>query len=102
MTTPNPFNTGSDLKGVMDAAAEIMGGQPVLPDEFGSHVDAAAEELGKIDGPASNEDITKIIQKHFNDASKGQPQSTKLQTAFQTEIGKKVHQNRMAKKWSEG
>ena len=102
MTTPNPFSTGSDLKGVIDAAAEIIGGQPVLPDDFSSHVDSAAEEIAKIDGPTTNDDITKIMQKHFNNGSKGNPQSTKLQQAFQSEVGKKVHQTRMKDKWSEG
>ncbi len=102
MTTPNPFSSGSDLRGVIDAAAEIIGMQPTLPDQFGSHADAAAEELGKIDGPTSNEDITKIMQKHFNAGSDGKPQSTKLQQAFQNEVGKRASQLRNKNKWSEG
>ena len=102
MTTPNPFSTGSDLKGVIDAASEILGGEPVLPDSFSSHADAAAEEIAGIDGPTTNDDITKIMQKHFNAGSNNEPQTNKLQKAFQNEVGKRVHQSRQAKKWSEG
>ena len=102
MTTPNPFNTGDSLKGVIDAAAEIIGGEPVLPDDFSSHADAAAEEIAGIEGPTTNDDLTKIMQKHFNAGSKNEPQTTKLQQVFQKEVGKRVNQSNQAKKWSEG
>lgn len=99
---PNPFSTGADLKGVIAAASEIISGEPVLPDQFKSHVDAAADEIGKLEGPTTNDDINKIMKKHFDNASEGTPQSTKTQTAFQKEIGKKVHQDTAKKKWQEG
>ena len=101
MTDPNPFNGTDSLKNVVDAVSEIISGQPVIPDQFNSHIDAAAEEIAAIEGPTTNDDITKIVQKHFNTASEGVPQETKLQTAFQNEIANKVAQNNAAKKWEE-
>ena len=102
MTQPNPFNNTSDsLKGVIDAARDIIQGSPSIPDQFSSHADAAADEIGKIDGPVAQDDITKIMQKHFNDASKGEPQKTGVQKAFDTEVNKRIHQSKSAQKWEE-
>ena len=101
MTDPNPFNGTDSLKNVVDAVSEIISGQPVIPDQFNSHIDAAAEEIAALEGPTTNDDITKIVQKHFNTASEGVPQETKLQTAFQNEIANKVAQNNAAKRWEE-
>ena len=101
MTDPNPFNGTDSLKNFVDAVSEIISGQPVIPDQFNSHIDAAAEEIAALEGPTTNDDITKIVQKHFNTASEGVPQETKLQTAFQNEIANKVAQNNAAKRWEE-
>ena len=101
MTDPNPFTGTDSLRNVVDAVSEIISGQPVIPDQFNSHIDAAAEEIAALEGPTTNDDITKIVQKHFNTASEGVPQETKLQTAFQNEIANKVAQNNAAKRWEE-
>lgn len=103
-TQPNPFsNTSDSLKNVIAAASEIIGGDPVLPDEYGSHVNAAAEEIGKLEAsPYVSNDITKILQKHFNNASNGDPKSTRLQKSFQKEVDKAIHQARQKSKWQRG
>ena len=101
MTQPNPFNGSDSLKGVIDAVSQVIGGQPVVPDTYNTHIDAAAEELGKIDGPVVSDDLTKIMQKHFNAGSDGKPQATELQKAFEREVGKKMQQDTAAGKWKE-
>lgn len=103
-TQPNPFNnTSSSLRNVIAAASEIIGGDPVLPDEYGSHVSAAADEIGKLEvGPHVSNDVTKILQKHFNNATKGDPKSTRLQKSFQKEVDKAIHQSRQKSKWQNG
>ncbi len=103
MTDPNPFNnTASGLKGVIDAVSSVISGEPVLPDDFNSHVDAAAKEvMDKGDKPHVSDDLVKIMQKHFNNASKGDAKSTKLQKSFEKEVGKKIHQAQQKAKWKE-
>lgn len=102
-TQPNPFtNTSNSLKGVIDAAASVIGGDPVLPDTYGTHVSDAAGEIGNLKAPYIQSDVTKILQKHFDAASKGDPQSTKLQKSFEREVSKAIGQNRSQKKWQEG
>lgn len=98
---PNPFNnTSGSLKGVIDAAASIIQGDPVLPDSYNDHVDSAANDIAKLgDSPHLADDATKIMQKHFNAASNGDPQSTKLQQSFQREINKKVASLQAANRW---
>ena len=102
MTVPNPFSTGDSLKGVIDAARNVIAGEPTLPNEYGSHVDSAAEEIAKIsDGPHVQGDITKIMQKHFNAGSDGKPQGTGLQKSFEKEVGKRIQQGQAKAKWEE-
>jgi hypothetical protein len=99
---PNPFNnTAGQLRGVIDAASEIIAGEPVLPDDYASHVDAAAAEISKADGAMMQDDLTKIMQKHFGAASNNDPQSTKLQATFQKEVGKKMMQAQAKSRWEE-
>ncbi len=100
---PNPFsNTSDSLRNVIAAASEIIGGQPVVPDEYASHMDAAAQEIADISTrPHMVQDVTKIVQKHFNNATKGNPESTSLQKSFEDEIGRRVGQIRASKKWEE-
>ena len=100
---PNPFDqtTSNSLRGVIDAASEIIAGEPALPDEYDSHVDAAAEEICKADTVMMQDDITKIMQKHFNSASQGDAQKTNLQTTFQKEVGKKMQQAQNRARWEE-
>ena len=78
MTDPNPF-TGADLKGI-DTVSRLS------VDNHSSRTfdpcDAAAEEIGKIEGPHVQGDITKILQKHFNAGSNGEPQ-TKFPKSFE-------------------
>lgn len=102
-TQPNPFNnTSSSLKGVIDAAASIIGGSPTLPDEYSDHVNSAAEEISSLsDGPHIADDTTKILQKHFNNASEGNPQSTNLQRSFQREVNKQLQSLRGKSKWKD-
>ena len=45
--------------------------------------------------------LTKIMQKHFSAGSKGNPQETSVQKAFEKEVGKRVAQQRSAGKWEE-
>tara|TARA_Y100001937_G_C7112250_1_gene328266 strand:+ start:546 stop:854 length:309 start_codon:yes stop_codon:yes gene_type:complete len=101
MTDPNPFNGTDSLKNVIDAVSQVIGGQPTVPDTYDTHIDAAAEEISKIDGPHVQGDITKIMQKHFNAGSDGKPQATELQKAFEKEVGKKVNQTQAKAKWEE-
>ena len=100
-TDPNPFSTGADLKGLIDTVSSVIGGQPQLPDTFDQHVDAAAEEIGKIEGPHVQGDITKILQKHFNAGSNGEPQTTDFQKSFDNKVQQKVTQNRRADNWKD-
>lgn len=103
MTDSNPFNGTDSLKNVIDAVSQVIGGEPTLPDQFGSHADAAADEIGKISGgPHVQGDITKIMQKHFNAGSEGNPQASKLQKSFENEVGKRIQQAQAKSKWSEG
>lgn len=105
MTAPNSFDnsTSNNLKGVIDAARNVIAAEPTLPDEYGSHADAAAEELGKITkGPHIQDDITKIMQKHFNAGSDGNPQANGLQKSFEKEVGKRMQQGQAKAKWEEG
>tara|TARA_R100000951_G_C2635705_1_gene179228 strand:- start:276 stop:593 length:318 start_codon:yes stop_codon:yes gene_type:complete len=104
MTAPNPFDnsTTNNLKGVIDAVSQVInGGEPTVPEEMGTHADAAASEIAKIEGPHLQGDITKIMQKHFSAGSKGNPQETSVQKAFEKEVGKRVAQQRSAGKWEE-
>lgn len=100
---PNPFtNTSDSLKNVIAAASEVISGQPTVPDEFGTHMDAAAGEIADLSNrPHISQDINKIVQKHFNNASKGHPESTKLQKSFENEVGKRVQQVIAGKKWKQ-
>ena len=102
-TQPNPFNnTSSSLKGVIDAAASVISGSPVLPDSYSDHISSAAEEIIKLsDGPHIADDATKILQKHFNTASEGNPQSTNLQKSFQREVDKQLQSLRAKAKWKD-
>ena len=104
MTVPNAFDnsTTNNLKGVIDAARDVIAGDPTLPDEYGSHAAAAAEELAKITtGPHVQGDITKVMQKHFNAGSDGNPQATGLQKSFEKEVGKRMQQGQAKAKWEE-
>tara|TARA_R100001443_G_scaffold101203_1_gene109018 strand:+ start:1197 stop:1508 length:312 start_codon:yes stop_codon:yes gene_type:complete len=102
MTDPNPFNNTSDsLKGVIDAARNVIAGEPTLPDEYGSHIDAAADEISKGGNTMMQDDITKIMQKHFNAGSEGNPQATNLQRSFEKEVSKRMQQNQAKAKWEE-
>ena len=104
MTVPNSFDnsTTNNLKGVIDAARNVIAGEPTLPDEFSSHADSAAEEIAKIsNGPHVQGDITKIMQKHFNAGSDGHPQATGLQKSFEKEVGKRMQQSQAKAKWEE-
>ena len=104
MTVPNAFDnsTTNNLKGVIDAARDVIAGEPTLPDEYGSHAAATAEELAKITtGPHVQGDITKVMQKHFNAGSDGNPQATGLQKSFEKEVGKRMQQGQAKAKWEE-
>jgi hypothetical protein len=100
---PNPFDQSdsNSLKRVIDAASEIISGEPTLPDDYGSHVDAAATEICKADTVMMQDDLTKIMQKHFNNASQGDAKRTNLQTTFQKEVGKKMQQAQNNARWEE-
>lgn len=100
---PNPFNNTADsLRNVIAAASEIIGGQPVVPDEYGTHMDAAAKEIADLSAqPHISQDINKIVSKHFNAATKGNPESTNLQKSFEDEINRRVHQMNTAKRWEQ-
>lgn len=102
-TQPNPFNnTASSLKGVIDAAASVIAGQPVMPDSYSSHADSAAEELMKLDvSPHLADDGRKILKRHFDTASNGDPQSTKLQQSFEKEVNQRLQQLRAKAKWKD-
>jgi len=103
-TEPNPFDnsTTNNLKGVIDAVSQVIsGGESTVPETMETHVDAAASEIAKIEGPHLQGDITKIMQKHFSAGSDGKPQETKIQKAFEKEVGKRVAQQRAAGKWEE-
>ena len=100
---PNPFNNTSDsLRNVISSVSEIIGGQPVVPDEYGSHMDAAADEIISLsDQPHMQGDVIKIMQKHFNAATKGNPESTALQKSFEKEINSRINQKNAAKRWEQ-
>ncbi len=101
MTDPNPFNGTDSLKNVIDAVSKVIGGQPNVPETYNTHIDAAAEEIGKVEGPHVQGDITKIMQKHFNAGSDGKPQETGMQKAFEKEVGKRMQQGQAKAKWEE-
>ena len=100
---PNPFmNTSDSLRNVIAAASEVIGGRPSVPDEYGTHMDAAAQEIMDMsDRPHLSQDITKIMQKHFNNATKGNPETTSVQKSFEDEIGRRINQIHASKKWEE-
>jgi len=98
----NPFSSGSDsLKNVINSVSEIIGGSPVLPDEYSSHVDSAVDDIANLKGPYLGDDVNKIIRKHFDTASEGNPNSTKLQGAFQKEVSKRMAQAQAKSRWED-
>ncbi len=101
MTDPNPFNGTDSLKNVIDAVSKVIGGQPNVPETYNTHIDAAAEEIGKIEGPHVQGDITKIMQKHFNAGSDGKPQETGLQKHLKRKLAKEMQQDKRKAKWEE-
>ena len=73
----------------------------IVPEKTETLTERLAKMPTKTNVFNGDDDITKIVQKHFNTASEGVPQETKLQTAFQNEIANKVAQNNAAKRWEE-
>ena len=98
----NPFSSGTDsLKNVINSVSEIIGGSPVLPDDYSSHVDSAVDDISALKGPYLGDDVNKIIRKHFDAASQGNPNSTKLQGAFEKEVSKKMAEAQAKNRWKE-
>lgn len=97
----NPFGGSESLKNVINSVSEIIGGSPVLPDDYGTHVDAAADEIAGLDGKYMSDDVNKIIRKHFDAGSQGNPNSTKLQGAFQKEVAKRMGERAAKERWKD-
>lgn len=100
MSDSNPFQSNdlNSLRAVTDTVRNIISAGNSVPEDYNDHVNAAASEL-ETSSPKTHEDTMKIIRKHFDVASKGQPQDTAKQMAFQREVGKILSQNAAQKKW---
>lgn len=100
MSNSNPFDNSSlnSLKAVTDTVRDIMTGGASVPEDYNEHINAAVSEF-ETSSPKTHEDQMKIIRKHFDVASKGQPQDTTKQMAFQREVGKLLSQNAAKKRW---
>lgn len=102
MTESNPFNqTSADLQGLINDVSEIIAGEPVMPGEFESHADAAAEEIAAMEGPTMSDDILKVVQKHFNNGSNGKAQETKTQHSFEKEVSRRISQAQAKARWKD-
>ena len=100
MSDSNPFDGSSlnSLKAVTDTVRNIMSAGTSVPEDYNDHINAAVSEF-ETASPKTHEDQMKIIRKHFDAASKGQPQDTAKQMAFQKEVGKLLSQNAAKKRW---